>query len=134
MTDAKEALYISRIRQLLYHARGRTNAITLDRIVKLCGIPSRRDAESLLEHHLEDLGFCVVSGGKGYWRPLNAEELNHYRNSLRSRAMKILKRYGSVKRMGLQDGFILSGKQFQDPPAVQGDLFTETSTNTGATP
>lgn len=33
MTDAKEALYVSRIRQLLRHAHGRRNAITLERTV-----------------------------------------------------------------------------------------------------
>lgn len=146
MTEAKEALYVSRLTQLLRHARGRRNAITLDRMVKICGLPNRRVAEHLLEHHLEDLGFCVVSGDKGYWRPITADEVNHYQNSLQSRLRKLAKRKSSVRRMAARDGFIRDGKQFQDPPAIQGDLFDNRDTGipacahqpkhktTGATP
>ncbi|GEM_PF-2546098 len=134
MTKDKEILYVSRIRELLYCARGRKNAITLDRMVKICQLPNRRVAESLMENHLEDLGFCVVSGDKGYWRPITADEVNHYQNSLQSRIRKIAKRKASSRRMAVQDGFIREGKIFKDPPAIQGDLFSQTNTTTGATP
>ena len=119
----RDQLYVSKIRQLLKHARGRRNAITLDRIVRLCELPNRRTAEAMMELHLEDLGFCVVSGDKGYWRPLTADDVNHYQASLQSRLKKLAKRKASVRRMAAKDGFVREGKQFTDPPARQGELF-----------
>ena len=116
-------ILFSRIREVLKNARGERYAVTLDRITRICDLPNRRTAEALLEEHLPDMGFVVVAGSKGYFRPTCAEQVNHYNNSLQSRLAKIAKRKAAVRKLAAQEGFIRNGKNFQDPPARQGELF-----------
>lgn len=122
MRENGEVLF-QRIRDLLKHARGERYAVTLDRITKICDLPNRRTAEALLEEFLPTMGFVVVAGSKGYFRPTCAEQVNHYNNSLQSRLAKIAKRKAAVRKLAAHEGFIRDGKKFQDPPARQGELF-----------
>ena len=101
---------------------GEQDAVTLQRLAEIAYCPRRR-VEIILEERIVDLGFVVVSGSAGYWRPTSADEINHYRASLRSRIFKLWKRSKSVGQLASQCGFVRTGKSFANPPAVQGELF-----------
>lgn len=109
------------VRDLLATARGRKLAWTLDRLAEAAGT-SRRDVEQVLEERLSDFPFPLVSGSPGYWIPEDAEEINHYRASLRSRAVKIFIRAKRVAVMARRAGWPQEGRLFRNPPARQGEL------------
>jgi hypothetical protein len=99
---------------------GEDSAITLAGLAARVGV-SRRKVEVILECRLPDLGFAVVSGDRGLYRPVSAGELNHYDNSLRSRIRCIAIRARTVRRAALREGWVREGKRFVARP-VQGSL------------
>jgi len=115
------------IRAALTVANGMVNAFTLDDLAARAGV-ARREVEEIMEHHLADFGFSLVSGSAGYWRPEDAAELNRYIASLRSRALKCFRRAKRVTAAARRDGWPLHGRTFLNPPARQGELdFTTTN-------
>lgn len=106
------------LQEALYSAEGEREAWTLQALATYCGC-SRRRIERILEDRLEDLGFAIVSGSSGYWRPQSAEEINHYLASLQSRCVKVFLRKKRVARLAAASGFPRTGKTFANPPAPQ---------------
>ncbi len=109
------------VRDLLATATSRKLAWTLDRLAEAAGT-SRREVEQVLEERLADFPFPLVSGSPGYWIPQDADEINHYRASLRSRAVKIFTRAKRVATMARRAGWPQEGRLFRNPPARQGEL------------
>lgn len=123
--DPKTESIFHHIRAALRRAEGERQAVTLSQLADYAGT-SRRVVEQLLEEHLEDLGFVVVSGSPGLWRPTSAEEVNHYLASLQSRLRKLALRRKRVKRMASLGGFARAGKElFENPPARQREFLFE---------
>lgn len=110
------------VRRVLCTRRGRRNAITIDQLVVLAGLQNRRACEDLLETRLADFQFPLVADSAGYYIPNTAAEINHYLDSLQSRAVKIFLRRRTVIRKANAAGFPRPGKHFADPPAVQKEL------------
>jgi hypothetical protein len=106
------------ILDLLEDAHGPARAVTLDDMAMHAGT-SRRQVEQYLEEHIDSLGFLVVSGTAGYFRPTNAEQVNHYLASLQSRLRKLAIRKRKVIRTALADGMQREGKVFHNQPAPQ---------------
>jgi len=111
-----------RLQEALVSALGEKEAWTLADLAAHCGT-SRREVEACLEERLADLGFVIVSGTPGLWRPLTAEEVNHYQASLQSRLRKLAIRKRTVRRLAARSGFVREGKEFRDPPARQAELW-----------
>jgi hypothetical protein len=125
MDADKTDIIFSHIRAALKRAEGEAQAVTLAQLADYAGT-SRRVVEQLLEERLEDLGFAVVSGSPGLWRPASADEVNHYLASLQSRLRKLAVRRKKVKRMAARDGFARAGKEhFENPPARQREFLFE---------
>lgn len=101
---------------------GAESALTIAQIGALLGHHCRRETEGFLELHVGDLPFCVVSSSHGYYRPAAAEDINHYRNSIRSRIRCLAIRARTVQRVALAEGWRREGKQFVNAPIAQ-DLF-----------
>ena len=110
------------VRRILVEHRGRANAITIDQLCHLADLPSRRACEDLLETRLADFQFILVADAHGYYIPTTADEINHYLDSLQSRAVKIFLRKRRVMRKALASGLQRQGKHFSDPPALQKEL------------
>jgi len=117
-----DALRLNILRRDLEDRRGPGRAITIAQIGALLGHRCRRETESFLELHVGDLPFCVVSSAHGYYRPAAAEDINHYRNSIRSRIRCLAIRARTVQRVALAEGWRREGKQFVNIPVAQ-DLF-----------
>lgn len=119
MTDRlTEDSIFALLQDALHGALGEREAWTLQGLAEYCGT-SRRMVERVLEERLDDLGFVIVSGSSGIWRPTTAEEVNHYLASLQSRCVKMFLRKKKVARLALESGFKRDGKTFEDPPARQ---------------
>jgi len=101
---------------------GTERALTIAQIGALLGHRCRRETEGFLELHVGDLPFCVVSSAHGYYRPAAAEDINHFRNSIRSRIRCLAIRARTVQRVALAEGWRREGKQFVNVPITQ-DLF-----------
>lgn len=110
------------LRRDLEDRSGPGRAITIEQIGALLEHRCRRDTEAFLELHVGDLPFCVVSSAHGYYRPADAEDINHYRNSIRSRIRCLAIRARTVQRVALAEGWRREGKQFVNVPIAQ-DLF-----------
>jgi hypothetical protein len=108
--------------RILHAARGEDNAITLDNLTTLAGLPNRRTTESLMEENLQRFPYPLVASAKGYFIPVRADQINGYLRSLRSRAMKLFLRAKTVSRKATANGWKRDGKWFARPPA-QLDLF-----------
>jgi hypothetical protein len=111
----------SRLMFLAEHLRdchGADSAITIAQIGDLLCL-GRRQTETFLELHLADLPFCVISSSSGYYRPTSADEINHYRNSLRSRIRCLAIRARTVARAAAKEGWSRAGTTFTDRPTVQ---------------
>lgn len=108
--------------RLLIDARGEDRALTLDEITARAGLPNRRTTETLMELRLQDFPYPLVAGGAGYFIPTQADQINRYLQSLRSRAMKCFIRARNVSRKAVAQGWKREGKWFARPP-VQLDLF-----------
>ena len=113
----RDAVYFAAICELLRHRFGAEAGLTLDSLTQQCGIPNRRTTEHILETRLADLPFAVVSGATGYYRPAKAAEINSYRKSLHSRAVKMFVRQRTVLRKCLSEGFSRNGRDFTDRPS-----------------
>jgi hypothetical protein len=111
--------YVQPLRELMRHRTGAVNAITLDELVPALGLPNRRAAEQLLEDHVGRLGFVVVAGGPGLWRPTSAEEINAYRGSLRRRHVALKDREEAITNAALLEGWRMLGDAFHEPPVAQ---------------
>lgn len=124
MTEQTEDQIFYSLQQCLLTCEGEKEAYTLQGLADACGC-TRRIVEKILETRLEDLGFVVVSGSAGYWRPQSADEVNHYLNSLQSRAVKVFLRKKRIARLAKASGFVREGKNFTNPPTRQREfLFT----------
>ena len=86
-------------------------------------VPDRRPVEAFLEHNVDKLPFLVVAGGRGYFRPRTAAEINAYVLSIRRRHVRLGLRERAVIRRGQAAGWPRQGRAFVDPPKVQGELF-----------
>lgn len=95
---------------------GAENGVTIAVIEKLAGFLNRRSCEQFLELNIDELPFPVCSGSKGYYVPVTAEELNHYLNSLQSRAVCIFIRKRRVIKKALRHGWQRDGKKFRNQP------------------
>lgn len=95
---------------------GEESGITIEELRRAAGLKLRREMEILLELHIQDIPFLVVSGPTGYYRPANADEINHCLNSLRSRAMCAFLRQRKIIRAARAAGFPRQGRKFLDPP------------------
>jgi hypothetical protein len=115
---------IDSFRREMEFRRGTGNAITIDALGRHLGHNSRRETEQFLELHIGDLPFCVVSGASGYFRPEDAEDINHYCNSLRSRIKCLAIRHRTVSQTARKEGFQREGNRFVNAP-VQTELFKE---------
>lgn len=115
--------YFHTVAELLRTRRGEEQAITIDQIVTLTGMSSRRECEELLEKRLADFPFPLAASARGYYIPTSAEELNRYVASLRSRAMKIFLRQRTVVRKAVAAGWPRAGRIFAPPPGEQLSLF-----------
>lgn len=116
--------YFASVSSILAVHRGESNAITIADLTLRAGLPNRRATEQLLELRFADFPFPLVSSSAGYYVPAKAEEVNHYLNSLQSRAVCIFLRKRAAMRKALRSGFRREGKRFVDPPqARQGELF-----------
>ena len=124
-----DAVIFSLLRDALHSCEGEKEAYTLQGLAEYCGC-SRRMVERVLEARLEDLGFVVVSGTSGYWRPETAEEINHYLASLQSRCIKVFLRKKRITRLAASSGFIRCGKTFENPPSRQQEFLFSPSTIT----
>lgn len=102
----------------LREARGEARAWTLKSLATVCGV-SRRRVEKCIEEDLENFPFVVVSGSEGYFRPVNADQVNHYQAALNSRIRKLAIRKRAVRRLASESGFVRDGKRFMDPPSSQ---------------
>jgi len=118
----REAEWFRKIVEILRHCHfGAAAGITLDALTEQAGVSCRRITERIMEERLADFPFAVVSGNTGYFRPTMAVEINRYRKSLRSRAIKMFLRDRTVGRKSLMEGFIRQGREFVDRP-TQGSL------------
>lgn len=72
------------------------------------GSRSRR-VRDLLELHFPDLPWPLCADDSGYYRPANADELTHYHANLHGRAMAILQRLSTLKRIAPLSGFEYHG-------------------------
>jgi len=120
MQDDTSSLTI--LSDALRNRYGAERALTIAQIGALLGHRCRRETEGFLELHVGDLPFCVVSSAHGYYRPAAAEDINHFRNSIRSRIRCLAIRARTVQRVALAEGWRREGKQFVNVPIAQ-DLF-----------
>lgn len=110
------------IRKVLARAIGQQNAVTIEHLVSVSGLPNRRAGEQMLELHLQDFGFAVCAGSSGYFRPATADELNHYVRSLQSRIRCLAIRIRTVRKSAAAEGWPRHGKDFIHKD-LQGQLF-----------
>ena len=116
--------YLPALRELLRSRRGPGEAITLDQITQRLGLPHRRAAEQLMEDHIGDLGFAVVAGSPGLWRPGTAAEINAYRSNLHKRHVALRDREDALVNAALKEGWSMLGDEFSEPPQRQPELFS----------
>lgn len=115
-------VFFERACRVLVECRGHDRAITINDLMSRAGIPNRRTCEKILETRLQDFPFPLTSGSDGYFIPVAADDINHYLESLDSRAICLYHRKKNVIRKALAAGFRRIGKRFQNPPSVQPEL------------
>jgi len=119
----QHATQFAAVVEILRHAWGHQAGITIEQITHQAGIPNRRTTEKLFETRLADFPFLIVSGSTGYFRPVAAAEINAYRRSLRSRAIKDFLRAKLVMRKAMSEFWPRNGSEFEDAVATrQGEL------------
>lgn len=109
------------VREILFNRIGESNAATIDELCLAAGI-GRRGMEHLLELKLGEFPFPVISTSAGYFRPANADEINHCLASLQSRAMCIFLRKRTIIRNARAAGYQRQGKRFVQRQ-IRDDLF-----------
>jgi hypothetical protein len=102
----------------LQAASGPALALTIERLALIAGV-GRREMEQLIEDRIGDLPFLVVAGGRGYYRPTEAKQINGYLSNLHSRHRRLQVREQRVRRRARLDGWDLapSEKRFEAPPS-----------------
>jgi hypothetical protein len=115
-------VYFERACRVLVECRGHDRAITINDLMARAGINSRRVCEKILETRLQDFPFPLASGSDGYFIPTQSEDINHYLDSLESRAICLFHRKKNVIHKALAAGFRRVGKRFQNPPSSQPEL------------
>jgi hypothetical protein len=110
------------VRGVLSRCVGREGALTIEALTLRCCLNGRRQCEQILEERLADFPFPLVSGAKGYWIPVAAEDVNQYLDSLGGRALALFRRRRLVVRKALSNGFRRCGKRFENPPGGQMEL------------
>lgn len=103
------------VKHLLAEAKGKTNAITINELAVRAST-DRRQIEILLETRLADFGFALVAGSRGYYRPVEQGEINHYIRDLCSRINCIALRIETVKHQAIQEGWVYEGGEFKAQP------------------
>jgi hypothetical protein len=121
MAAAAEDDAFERIRAILAARHGAGQAATIDELAAAAEI-SRRACEHILETRFEQFPFLLVSGTSGYFRPVSAEELNTYYNSLQSRLVKLAMRRRTLRRKAATNGFRRDGKCWVALPVVCGQM------------
>lgn len=106
-----------KLERCLRACKGARWAVTINQLQGMLGLGSRRETEQLLEDSYERIPFPVVAGSEGYYIPTTADEINHYYASLRSRARKIFRRMGVLRRRALAVGYEREGHVFTAAPA-----------------
>ena len=119
MIASPDSAQIESLRQILTTRIGTESAITIAEISALLDHHCRRETEVFLEVHLADLPFCVVSSSAGYFRPASAEDINHYRNSIRSRIRCLAIRSRTVRQAAIREGFPIESGRFVTRPVTQ---------------
>ena len=104
------------IRHHLSSAIGPDRALTIDHLTGLVGSPNRRTTEVVLETHLGDFGFLVISGSSGYFRPSSPDQVNRYIASLESRIKCLSTRRSTIVRAALESGWNREAGQFTSTP------------------
>jgi len=108
--------------------RGHRAAITAGRLARETGIggPDGTAVRQAIGRNLEDFPEPVAStcsnGRRGYFVALTDEEIAHYDNQLKSRAMAILVRRRTFRRKAGEAGFERSGREWSRR-APEGLLF-----------
>jgi len=110
------------VARILAGARGVNGAVTIDELTNRAGITERRITETLLEERWADFPFVLVSGAAGIYQPAEAEDLNRFVHSQRSRALKCFLKAKRTVRKAVAHGWKREGRTFARPP-MQMDLF-----------
>lgn len=127
----QETAFLS-IRAELSKRFGAGRAITLNELAVEAGmigidengdtVGRRRMAEHIIQVRLQDMGFVIVSDTRcGLFRPDNPDELNHYRNQLRSRIKELQRRLDTVDLLARNEGWTVEAGQYTKAP-MQGQL------------
>ena len=103
---------------ILNSRKGEANAITLQAIADTLGL-SRRDVEHVIEFNLDSIPFPVCSCSSGLFRPAQAEELNHYLATLRSRSGALARRIQTTEVKARLEGWTLEAGQYTGQPLQQ---------------
>lgn len=105
-TDAK------RIAAVLRHCLGESQSITAIQIADRLGImlDSPRDSRNayvrrIIRMHRADFDFCVISSSRGFFRPADADELNHYERNIVSRIREMATGLSTAKKQARVDGW-----------------------------
>lgn len=96
--------------------RGPDHALTLEQLTAAAGLPARRMTEICLERNLSRLPWPIVADGHGVYIPTDADQLNRYLESLRSRAVCCFTRARAVRTKAAAHGWQRDGKRFARPP------------------
>ena len=81
--------------------RGKENARTSEELIKVCGFMSRRDLQNQIAKE-RDEGKIILStttGRGGYYLPADREEIQHFIDSMESRAMNTLKAVKHARKL-----------------------------------
>ena len=112
--------FLPSVIRALAGCRGPRQALTLDELTTAAAIPSRRTTEICLERNLARLPWPIVADGHGLYIPTDADQLNRYLESLRSRAVCCFVRARAVRIKAAAHGWQRDGKRFARPPQQLG--------------
>lgn len=78
---------------------GKLKAISRERLAELSGLSDRRMREAIAQ--LRDDGAVILNDqdGRGYYKSVDLNEIEHHYWAERSRALAVLKRLKTVRRM-----------------------------------
>ena len=125
------------IRDALVTAWGEDQAITIEQLAMRAGMShvtsgvdgvldtviERRRVERILETRFADFGFLVIAGDRGYYRPTDPNQIEHWWASLHSRIRAIATRMHVGRTAACRDGYrYLGGGRFQKTTPKE-DLF-----------
>jgi len=108
----------------LSQALGPDRACTIAALCEQCAC-GRREMEQFLEDNLEKFPFVVVAGGRGYYRPVEAQQINSYLRNLHSRHRRMQIREATVRRRARLDGWSEQPTGFFEAEAKQLELIPQ---------